>query len=189
MKCGFSKARKSCKSWPGGTDIRRMRIGGHAKLRPGMREYEVEAELLHEFRRHGAQAPAYTPIVAGGANACILHYVENKAGSSQGPLLIDAGCELSGYAQISRVRFRSTENSAPRKRILRAGVVCASGGDSRSKAGKFLGCPHIGGGCGCWCKVSLNSACAAAAWKRYGNGGLQAISICTAPVIGWSGRS
>ena len=47
--------------------------------RPGMREYEVEAELLHEFRRHGAQAPAYTSIVAGGANACVLHYVENNA--------------------------------------------------------------------------------------------------------------
>jgi Xaa-Pro aminopeptidase len=68
-------------------------------VRPGMREYEVEAELLHEFRRHGAEAPAYTPIVAGGANACILHYVENNARLAPGDLLlIDAGCELSGYA-------------------------------------------------------------------------------------------
>ncbi len=69
------------------------------KTRPGMSEYEVEAELLHEFRRHGAQAPAYTSIVAGGANACVLHYVENNARLRDGDLLlIDAGCELDGYA-------------------------------------------------------------------------------------------
>src|SRR4030095_6024567 len=42
--------------------------------RPGMHEYELEAELLHEFRRHGSSSPAYTSIVAGGANACVLHY-------------------------------------------------------------------------------------------------------------------
>ena len=46
--------------------------------RPGMMEYEVEAELAHEFRRRGSQAPAYTSIVAGGANGCVLHYVENN---------------------------------------------------------------------------------------------------------------
>ena len=67
--------------------------------RPGRWEYEIEAELLHEFRRHGAQAPAYTPIVAGGANACVLHYVSNNAQLKDGDLLlIDAGCELDGYA-------------------------------------------------------------------------------------------
>jgi Xaa-Pro aminopeptidase len=67
--------------------------------RPGRHEYEIEAELLHEFRRSGAQTPAYTPIVAGGANACVLHYVANDAVLRQGDLLlIDAGCELDGYA-------------------------------------------------------------------------------------------
>ncbi|MBL0009854.1 MAG: Xaa-Pro aminopeptidase [Nitrosomonas sp.] len=67
--------------------------------RPGMREYEIEAELLYTFHRHGAQAPAYTSIVAGGANACVLHYVENNAELKSGDLLlIDAGCELDGYA-------------------------------------------------------------------------------------------
>ncbi len=66
---------------------------------PGRTEYEVEAELLHEFRRGGAQAPAYTSIVAGGANACVLHYVQNDAVLNGGDLLlIDAGCELNGYA-------------------------------------------------------------------------------------------
>jgi Xaa-Pro aminopeptidase len=67
--------------------------------KPGMREYQLEAELLHEFRSSGAQSVAYNSIVAGGANSCILHY---RAGSTElrsGELcLIDAGCELDGYA-------------------------------------------------------------------------------------------
>jgi Xaa-Pro aminopeptidase len=67
--------------------------------RPGMYEYEIEAELLYEFRRNGAQFPAYTPIVAAGANACILHYSANNAMARDGDLvLIDAGCELDSYA-------------------------------------------------------------------------------------------
>jgi Xaa-Pro aminopeptidase len=67
--------------------------------RPGRNEYEIEAELLYEFRRAGAQFPAYWPIVAGGANACVLHYVFNNAPLNDGELLlIDAGCELDGYA-------------------------------------------------------------------------------------------
>lgn len=67
--------------------------------RPGRHEYEIEAELLYEFRRNGAQFPAYWPIVAGGANACVLHYVANDALLRDGDLLlIDAGCELEGYA-------------------------------------------------------------------------------------------
>ena len=69
------------------------------RTRPGRTEYEIEAELLYEFRRSGAQTPAYTPIVAGGANACVLHYVFNDAPLRDGDLLlIDAGCELDGYA-------------------------------------------------------------------------------------------
>ncbi len=68
-------------------------------VRPGLTENEVEAEFLHEFRRQGAQAPSYTPIVAAGANACVLHYVRNDAPLADGDLLlIDAGCELDGYA-------------------------------------------------------------------------------------------
>lgn len=67
--------------------------------RPDKHEYEIEAELFCVFRQRGAQAPAYTPIVAGGANACILHYIENNAKLKDGDLLlIDAGCELDGYA-------------------------------------------------------------------------------------------
>lgn len=67
--------------------------------RPGVGEYAIEAELLHEFRRNGAQAPAYTPIVASGEHACVLHYVENNGVLGENDLLlIDAGCELDGYA-------------------------------------------------------------------------------------------
>ncbi|MBK5102614.1 MAG: Xaa-Pro aminopeptidase [Burkholderiales bacterium] len=67
--------------------------------RPGRMEYEIEAELMYEFRRRGAQFPAYWPIVAGGANACVLHYNDNGAPLQDGALLlIDAGCELDGYA-------------------------------------------------------------------------------------------
>ena len=67
--------------------------------RAGRFEYEIEAELLYAFRRQGAQFPAYWPIVAGGRSACTLHYVANDARLEDGALLlIDAGCELDGYA-------------------------------------------------------------------------------------------
>ncbi len=67
--------------------------------RPGKMEYEIEAELRHEFIRNGARLPAYEPIVGGGANGCILHYVDNNAVLNDGELLlIDAGCEIDCYA-------------------------------------------------------------------------------------------
>jgi Xaa-Pro aminopeptidase len=70
-----------------------------AATRPGAHEYEIEAELLHEFRRQGSQFPAYGSIVASGAGACVLHYVDNGRRMEDGELLlIDAGCELDGYA-------------------------------------------------------------------------------------------
>lgn len=73
--------------------------GAMRATRPGRHEYEIEAELLYAFRRNGAQFPAYTPIVASGSNACVLHYVGNDARMADGDLLlIDAGCELDGYA-------------------------------------------------------------------------------------------
>ncbi|MEQ8205781.1 MAG: aminopeptidase P N-terminal domain-containing protein [Woeseia sp.] len=68
------------------------------QVRPGMFEYELEAEFIHEFRRANARY-SYSPIVGGGANACILHYVENSEPLVDGDLvLIDAGCELDYYA-------------------------------------------------------------------------------------------
>jgi len=67
--------------------------------RPGVREYELEAELLHEFRRAGAVGPAYESIVAAGANACVLHHPAGDSELRAGEVcLIDAGCEYAGYA-------------------------------------------------------------------------------------------
>ncbi len=80
-------------------------------LRQGqaLREYHLEAELLHEFRRHGAQALAYPSIVATGANACVLHYRADQAAVRPGDLvLIDAGCELDGYASDITRTFPAT---------------------------------------------------------------------------------
>lgn len=65
----------------------------------GIQEFQLEAEIHHEFARNGARFPAYNSIVGGGANACILHYTENQDAIADGDLvLIDAGCELAGYA-------------------------------------------------------------------------------------------
>jgi Xaa-Pro aminopeptidase len=67
--------------------------------RPGMKEYEIEALIEHIFRRHGATAPAYTSIVGAGANATILHYINNDGTLEDGDLLlVDAGAEYQGYA-------------------------------------------------------------------------------------------
>lgn len=94
--------------------------------RPGMSEYEVEADLMHEFRRHGAQAPAYTSIVAGGANACVLHYVDNNARLKAGELLlIDAGCELDGYAADITRTFPVDGKFNPAQRDLYELVLAA----------------------------------------------------------------
>ncbi|WP_372877701.1 Xaa-Pro aminopeptidase [Spongiibacter marinus] len=67
--------------------------------RPGVYEYQLEAEIQHEFAMAGARFPAYNSIVGAGKNGCILHYVENNSVIRDGELvLIDAGCELEGYA-------------------------------------------------------------------------------------------
>jgi Xaa-Pro aminopeptidase len=93
---------------------------------PGRAEYEIEAELLHEFRHGGAQAPAYTSIVAGGANACVLHYVQNDAPLAAGDLLlIDAGCELDGYASDITRTFPISGKFTPAQREIYEMVLAA----------------------------------------------------------------
>ena len=67
--------------------------------KPGMYEYQLQAEIEHEFAMAGASFPAYSSIVGGGANGCVLHYIENRDRLNDGDLvLIDAGCEYQGYA-------------------------------------------------------------------------------------------
>jgi Xaa-Pro aminopeptidase len=87
--------------------------------RPGLREYQLEAELLHEFRFNGAQAPAYGSIVATGANACVLHYRASDAELKDGDLvLIDAGCEFDSYAaDITRTFPVNGKFSGPQKAL------------------------------------------------------------------------
>lgn len=87
--------------------------------RAGLREYHLEAELLHEFRRHGSQFPAYGSIVAAGPNACVLHYRAGDAELRDGELvLIDAGCELDSYASdITRTFPVNGSFSGPQKTL------------------------------------------------------------------------
>ncbi|MGN5518242.1 Xaa-Pro aminopeptidase [Halopseudomonas sp. Lyrl_26] len=87
--------------------------------RPGMYEYQLEAELQYTFMRHGSRAPAYSSIVAAGANACILHYTENTAQIRDGDLvLIDAGCELDCYASDITRTFPANGRFSPEQRAI-----------------------------------------------------------------------
>ena len=112
--------------------------------RPGRREYEVEAELLHEFRTSGAQFPAYSPIVAGGANACILHYVQNDAQLHEGALLlIDAGCELAGYAaDITRTFPVSGRFSSAQREVYEIVLAAQRAAMDKVRAGNAWNEPH-----------------------------------------------
>ncbi|MFU8820854.1 MAG: Xaa-Pro aminopeptidase [Gammaproteobacteria bacterium] len=86
--------------------------------KPGMMEYEIEAEFLHEFRRHDTTT-SYHPIVGGGANGCILHYIENNARLNEGDLLlIDAGCEYECYASDITRTFPVSGRFSPDQRAL-----------------------------------------------------------------------
>lgn len=87
--------------------------------RPGLREYEVEAELLHEFMREGLRSPAYSSIVAGGNNACVLHYIHNEDVLQDGDLLlIDAGGECENYAaDITRTFPINGRFTEPQRRL------------------------------------------------------------------------
>ena len=109
--------------------VRAMRLcGTRFRAAPAglVREYEIEAELLHEFRRRGAQSPAYPAIVAAGANACVLHYAAADAELRAGELcLIDAGCELDGYASDITRTFPANGRFTPAQRELYEIVLAA----------------------------------------------------------------
>ena len=112
--------------------------------RPGLKEYEVEAELLHEFRRSGSQSPAYTSIVAGGANGCVLHYVDNNAVLNDGDLLlIDAGCELNGYASdITRTFPVGGTFSGPQRDIYELVLAAQAAAIEQVRPGNEWEDPH-----------------------------------------------
>ena len=103
-----------------GAHVRAMQLCARM-IRDGqdVREYHLDAELLHEFRRHGSQYPAYGSIVAAGANACVLHYRADAAPVRNGELvLIDAGCELDGYASDITRTFPANGRFTPAQRVL-----------------------------------------------------------------------
>ena len=112
--------------------------------RPNLYEYEVEAELLHEFCRHGARHQAYPAIVAGGANACVLHYVENNSQLQDGDLLlIDAGCEVDGYAaDITRTFPVNGRFSAAQKDVYEIVLAAQAAAIAAARPGNTWDAPH-----------------------------------------------
>ena len=123
---------------------RAMQFVGVNFSRQNMMEYEVEAEFLHEFYRKGAQAPAYTSIVAGGANACTLHYNANNARLNDGDLLlIDAGCELDGYASdITRTFPVNGKFSAAQKDVYELVLASQAAAMTKVNTQNHWNAPH-----------------------------------------------
>ena len=113
-------------------------------VKPHMKEYEVEAEFLHEFYKNGSQSPAYTSIVAGGANACTLHYNANNCVLNDGALLlIDAGCELDGYASDITRTFPVNGKFSPAQKDLYELVLSSQfAAIDVAKPGKHWNAPH-----------------------------------------------
>lgn len=114
------------------------------KTQVGKMEYAIEAEYLHEFYRKGAQAPAYTSIVAGGTNACTLHYNANNCALNDGDLLlIDAGCELDGYASdITRTFPVNGRFSAPQKDLYELVLAAQLAAIDAAKPNNHWNMPH-----------------------------------------------
>ena len=117
-----------------------------AMLRAGqdVREYHLDAELLHEFRQHGSQFPAYGSIVAAGANACVLHYRADAAPVRDGELvLIDAGCELDGYASdITRTFPANGRFTGPQRALYDLVLASQDAAVAATKAGARFNDPH-----------------------------------------------
>ena len=147
------------------------------RTRAGWHEYQVEAELAHEFLRSGAQAVAYPSIVAGGPNACVLHYRENSRQLQDGELLlIDAGCEYQGYASdITRTFPVSGRFTGPQKAVyevvLAAQLACldavrpgAEFHDYHKTAERVLAQGYIDIGL---CRGSLDEVLETGAYKQF----------------------
>ena len=128
-----------------GAHIRAMQLSAKM-LREGkqVREYHLDAELLHEFRLHGSQYPAYGSIVAAGANACVLHYRADVAPVRSGELvLIDAGCELDGYASdITRTFPANGKFTAAQRELYDLVLASQEAAVAATKAGARFTDPH-----------------------------------------------
>ena len=120
------------------TSARMLRAGQE------VREYHLDAELLHEFRAGGSQYPAYGSIVAAGANACVLHYRADAAPVKAGDLvLIDAGCELDGYASdITRTFPANGKFSGPQRAVYDLVLASQDAAVAATRAGARFIDPH-----------------------------------------------
>ena len=125
--------------------IRAMQVSARM-LREGkdVREFHLDAELLHEFRMGGSQYPAYSSIVAAGANACVLHYRADAAPVRDGDLvLIDAGCELDGYASdITRTFPANGKFTGPQRALYDLVLASQDAAVAATKAGNRFNDPH-----------------------------------------------
>lgn len=112
--------------------------------RPGVMEYQLEAELLHEFAMAGARHPAYSTIVGGGKNACVLHYIENNDALKKDDLvLIDAGCEYEGYAaDITRTFPVSGRFSTEQRRLYELVLAAQQAAIAEIYPGNHWNAPH-----------------------------------------------
>jgi len=128
-----------------GAHVRAMQASARM-LRAGedLREYHLDAELLHEFRRHGSQFPAYGSIVAAGANACVLHYRADAAPVRSGELvLIDAGCELDGYASdITRTFPANGQFTGPQRALYDLVLASQEAAVAATRPGARFNDPH-----------------------------------------------
>lgn len=135
-------------------ELRLMRQAGEISARahsramrycqPGVMEYQLEAEIHHEFAMAGARFPAYSTIVGGGKNGCILHYIENSDTLKNGDLvLIDAGCEYETYAADITRTFPVNGRFSPEQRALYEWVLKAqSAAIAEIKPGNHWNRPH-----------------------------------------------
>ena len=156
------------------------------RTRPGWYEYQVEAELAHEFLRDGAQAVAYPSIVAGGPNACVLHYRDNNRQLQDGELLlIDAGCEYQSYASdITRTFPVNGRFTRPAEGRLRARARGAAGVHRCGEARRRI--PRLPQDRRARARAGLHRPRTVQGHARRGAGSRAATSssTCTAPVTG-----
>ncbi len=122
-------------------------VGAHRRAmgfaRPGRMEYEVMAEVLHEFRSHNADM-SYTPIVAGGSNACVMHYRDNDQRLNDGDLLLlDAGCEHDYYASdITRTIPVGGRFSTAQRAVYEVVLEAQEAAIDKVRAGNHWNQPH-----------------------------------------------
>ncbi len=114
-------------------------------IKPGVMEYEIEAELMHEFLRNRSRGFAYSPIIASGFNACVLHYIENNQEVKDGDMiLMDFGAEYANYASdLTRSIPANGKFTARQKEVYSAVLNVMKGAMSILKPGITLPDYHV----------------------------------------------